>query len=162
MKNKFIVVVFLLIVIIVVGVKLTQRDEIKYVIKQEINISKEGSYHFAFKNMEKGFYEVGLIINGFKYEFDKKNKSISGKYKTKLNMEINFYYGRELMSSSKSMAFDPFYAQDFAGLILTAYRCPEEMPMNKQLDCEVIIKSTDPELINYKPVYFFIQKDVYK
>lgn len=138
----------------------TPSDYYMPVVNEEFDISQKGTTkRFIFNLKYDRSYTAGIMLKKYRDSKDY-NKSLSERYKTTLQLEINFYVDNVLTLSKEFRGEpSPFYGLYGDGWILVHYKCPEELPINKNITCEVKIIEPDKYLQeHYGPASFYIAK----
>lgn len=125
----------------------------------ELDISRQGTVkRFKFTNKYRGNHDLGIFLDNFDFDvFFAKSKD---RYKSKLNMEIDFYVNNlAIMSKTIGTGYSPILGPYGGGLIFVHYKAPKDLPLNQEIECEVKIITPDKELLDrYGPARFYIQK----
>jgi hypothetical protein len=135
------------------------NDLYDFLIKEEIDLSEKNSIrHYEFKNKYTGTHDVGILLK--KFSADQYFKPISQRYDLKLKLQVNFYMqNRLLLSRVAEHKYDPFLGLNGNGFSFFYYECPEDLPLNKLITCEIQIIEPDSKLLaDYGPVSFYIRK----
>ena len=166
MKKNLIVSILLLFGIIVIAmhwsnlIQLSRlfykpKDYYKFLIKQEIDVSKNDVKKVQFLCKYPGLYSPGLILNGL--EFDPKGRI----KKLKLKIQIKYYVDNSLKLTTLSSEYVPFWELKTKnqGYFFNTFKCPQDLPLNKLIYCEISVVKPDKDFYNkYKPIIFYIRK----
>ena len=113
---------------------------------------------FTFENRYSGKHAVGLILAG--PAGDQLLKPMSERRVLQLRMEITFFIKNTvILSRIVGKTYSPFSGTDGNGVTFFYYTCPEELPLNETIVCEVrIIEPDDALAKSCNPVRFYICK----
>jgi hypothetical protein len=137
-----------------------------YLVNEEYDISKKGfTRTFTFKNKYAGRHAIGLLLEGHTYDMD--CAPHHGLPPTKLKLKFDFYSGKSLILSKQCETSEIYYRDAFFfsigdepnGLWLNSYECPDELPIDEPITCQVTVVDPDPALqATPGPTRFFIQR----
>lgn len=141
------------------GIFYQPKDFYEYLVKEEVGISEKGlTRRYVFSNKYAGNHVAGILLDNFSP--DLLFNPLSQKYKLKLKMEVKFYYQNEIVKTYfVDTTYSPFIGQRGSGFSLIYYKSPIDLPLKKQLVCEINIIEPDEELERlYGPIRFYISK----
>lgn len=177
MKQLFIFLILFVIVIIIILVLITllrmpiskgkilqparlwvqifcpPKDLFDLVVNKKIDLSKlNDSQLFTFTVKYVGSYKGGILVDMMGDDFYN--------YDLKLRMKLNFYKeGALLITKETTNDRIPFYGKRGNGFILFEFSCPEDIPIDTEIRCELTVLTVDKALDRqYGSVRLYIQK----
>lgn len=138
----------------------TPDDYYRPIVNEELDVSVKGlTKKFEFKHKYDRAYDAGIMLKNYGVNNNDHYKSLTKRYKPTLKLEIKFYVDNVLVLSKVSEEPSPFLGLYGDGMMLIYYRCPDDLPLNKQIVCEVKVIEPDKYLQdNYGPASFYIAK----
>lgn len=134
------------------------KDLYDYLVNEEIDLSKDDVVRrFEFKHKYTGKHNVGILLSHMPDELYELKQSY---FALKVRLEVNFYVGGKLtLSHHLGDEYHPFIGRTGSGLILATYNCPEDLPTDTLVLCEVKVVQPDRDLNRtYGPIKFYIRK----
>lgn len=134
------------------------KDLYKPLIDEPCDVERSGVGRFMFENKYAGGHEVGLLLNGS--TGDQLLKPLSERYVLQLRMKVTFYVKNTVvLSRVVGNSYSPFSEANANGITFFSYICPEDLPLNEVVVCEVRIIEPDSALAkSCNPVRFYICK----
>lgn len=134
------------------------KDLYSRLVEEEIDISTKGAQKsFKFKNKYFRTHSVGLMSRGFNADwyFRWREDRI-----TPLRLEVSFFVdGKKLLSKVVGEDCSPFIGRKNGGFSLMLYDCPEDLPIDQLITCEVRVIQPDEAMYQtYGPIECYIQK----
>ena len=78
----------------------------------------------------------------------------------KLKLLVQFYLnGNLLLSKETTDEYSPFYSKEGYGLFIAEILVPDNVPIEKEIDCKVKIINTDEYLSQeFEQIYFYMKR----
>jgi hypothetical protein len=124
---------------------------------KDLDISRKNeSISTDFKIKYLGPYFVGLILK------TSNNNVLFNKIPTDLKLSVSFFdNGKLLKTDAPQDQLSPFSSNYHGGesFYFLMFKCPEEIPLNKSITCEIKVLNPDKQLIDeYGPSSVFVAR----
>lgn len=125
------------------------------ILEEKIDIANTGTEHTFNCEIEYiGPYSIGVLLDELNEDLQRK------KYPLKLKLLVQFYLdGKLVLSKETTDEYRPFLGKDNSGLILADILVPDDLPIDKKIDCKVKIVNTDEYLSQEcEQIFFYMKK----